>query len=113
MIRKMKLGRPAVAILALSLHAEASAAQNPNISYGDGRRLAVLASKAIVESSGIACGRANPTTSWTHNDSGGQPQIFAFGRKGEELATVTVSGATARDWEDMASFSHGGRDYLR
>lgn len=107
-----KLLCPAVALIVLSLRVPAAFAQDHEIVYGHGRRIAYLASKKIVESSGLACGRANKDTFWTHNDSGDKPQIYAFGIKGEELATISLSGAEARDWEDMASFSHGGRHYL-
>jgi hypothetical protein len=107
-----KLLCPAVAFIVLSLRVPVSFAQDHEIVYGQGRKIADLASKVINESSGLACGRANKDTFWTHNDSGGKPQIYAFGLKGEELATVSLSGAQVQDWEDMASFSHSGRHYL-
>jgi hypothetical protein len=49
---------------------------------------------------------------WTHNDSGGEPQIFAFDKKGQLLTSCSVTGAVAVDWEDMASFKLGGTPYL-
>ncbi len=39
---------------------------------------------------------------WTHNDSGDSPRIFGLGKTGELKRTVTVNGATAVDWEDIA-----------
>jgi len=84
----------------------------PRLEYGKGRELAKLADPAINESSGLAAGRTNPGVFWTHNDSGSRPQVFAFTMQGKALATVTVTGARARDWEDMASFTHNGRGVL-
>jgi hypothetical protein len=84
----------------------------PRITYGPGRELAKLACREINESSGLAAGRANRGVFWTHNDSGSAPKLFAFGAKGEHVATLKVTGARARDWEDMASFSLGRRHFL-
>jgi hypothetical protein len=39
---------------------------------------------------------------WTHNDSGGAPQVFGLSRTGQLRATVTLAGATNVDWEDIA-----------
>jgi len=82
------------------------------INYGPGRELAKLACREINESSGLAAGRANKGVFWTHNDSGSAPKLYAFGAKGEHLAALKVTGARARDWEDMASFSLGRRHFL-
>jgi hypothetical protein len=40
---------------------------------------------------------------WTHNDSGGAPQLFAISRDGTLDQTVTLTGATNVDWEDIAA----------
>ena len=82
------------------------------IIYGRGRELARLANREIDESSGLACGRRNRGVFWTHNDSGGRARIFAVNHKGEDLATVEIAGAWARDWEDMASFTVGKKHWL-
>lgn len=87
--------------------AEAPAAR---IIYGRGRELVRLANKKINESSGLACGRKNKGVFWTHNDSGGRARIFAFDARGRDLAAITLTGARAIDWEDMASFEAGRGD---
>ncbi|MFA5353392.1 MAG: hypothetical protein WC291_04120 [Thermodesulfovibrionales bacterium] len=101
-----------IAVIVLLLHLPLSFAEVHGIVYGEGRKIAELANKAINESSGLACGRANKDVFWTHNDSGGKPQLFAFGLNGEDLAVVTLTQARNRDWEDMASFSYEGRHFL-
>ncbi len=52
------------------------------------------------ESSGIE--KTGPNTFWSHNDSGGQPAIYKFDSSGTLLKTLTITGATNFDWEDIA-----------
>ena len=73
------------------------------IQYGPAKQLASLDSRQIRESSGLACSRRVENLFWTHNDSGDSARIFAFGASGEDLGSLAVVGAKARDWEDMAS----------
>jgi len=80
--------------------------------YAPGRAIATLEHPGICESSGLAPGRINPRTFWTHNDSGDGPRLFAFDMAGRSRGVITVAGAKARDWEDMASFTHDGRGVL-
>ena len=84
----------------------------PFITYGDPRQVATLANPQISESSGLACGRRNRGVFWTHNDSGDSARVFAFTLRGEHVATYTILGAHAGDWEDMASFEAQGNGYL-
>jgi len=74
--------------------------------------IAMLANPAIKESSGVAVSRAHPGVLWTHNDSGDSPRFFATNEKGEDLGTFNVQGARALDWEDMASYSLDGKNFL-
>ena len=102
----------AIAVMVLLLQAFPSFAEEHAIVYGEGRKIAELANRAIDESSGLACGRANKDVLWTHNDSGGLPQLFAFALNGKDRAVVTLLKAQNIDWEDMASFSLEGRHFL-
>lgn len=62
----------------------------------------------IVEASGLVCSKKNSTSSakvfWTHNDSGGTPEIFAIDNSSPYtvLGRWTIGGATNQDWEDIA-----------
>ncbi|HEX2202084.1 MAG TPA: hypothetical protein VHG91_02245 [Longimicrobium sp.] len=58
--------------------------------------------EGLGESSGLAPSHRTPGVFWTHNDSGGDPAVYAFGLDGRIMGTVTVTGARNRDWEDMA-----------
>jgi hypothetical protein len=63
---------------------------------------AVLASRRITESSGVAVSAERSGVYWTHNDSGDGPYLYATDSLGHDLGAVRVLGAGARDWEDLA-----------
>ena len=65
-----------------------------------------MAQPALVETSGIAESRENDGLIWAHNDSGGNPELFAVGMDGSDHGRWAVPGAQAVDWEDMAR-GHG------
>ncbi|HEY0098309.1 MAG TPA: hypothetical protein VGB76_05080, partial [Pyrinomonadaceae bacterium] len=83
-----------------------STAQTPAADSGDYEppvHLANLEDRKIEESSGIVASRLNPGIYWTHNDSGDAPFIYAFDRSGRSKGVWRVTGAEARDWEDIAA----------
>lgn len=92
---------------------KAELSQEPGVvQYGPPRKLANLANKAITESSGIACSRNQPGVFWTHNDSGNDARLYAFDRKGRDLGSCLLDGVEAFDWEDIASYTLDGKNYL-
>lgn len=56
----------------------------------------------LTEMSGFGISLKNPGVIWTHNDSGSPAEIFAIDKQGQLLGKVTLSGADANDWEDIA-----------
>ncbi len=80
--------------------------------YGRGRELCKLANQKIDESSGLACSRNTPGVFWTHNDSGGHARLYAFDAKGKDLGWCVLVGTLAFDFEDVASFTLEGKNYL-
>lgn len=58
----------------------------------------------IDESSGLAASRkySEHDLLWTHNDSGGNPELFLVNLQGETVATVLLQDAKNLDWEDIA-----------
>jgi hypothetical protein len=67
----------------------------------------------IEESSGLALSRRHPAVLWTHNDSGGEAELYAVGSDGRVRATLRLAGVQARDWEGMAAGrDDGGRPAL-
>lgn len=71
--------------------------------YGPPTKLADLEDPTIDESSGLVASRTSPGCYWTHNDSGNAPLIYAFDSNGRRRGVWRVTGATARDWEDIAA----------
>jgi hypothetical protein len=55
------------------------------------------------ESSGVAVSRTQPGVLWSHNDSSDGPNLYAIDISGNLLATIKVTNAQARDWEDISS----------
>jgi hypothetical protein len=74
-----------------------------SVSYGQPVTLATIKDKSISESSGLVASRTTPGAYWTHNDSGDGPFIYAIDTRGDSFGTFRVSGAQARDWEDIAA----------
>jgi hypothetical protein len=71
--------------------------------YGPPTTITTIKEKSINESSGLVASRTSPGAYWTHNDSGDGPFIYAFDTRGDSLGIFRVTGAQARDWEDMAA----------
>jgi hypothetical protein len=70
--------------------------------YGAATTVTRIKNQSITESSGLIASRAAPGAYWTHNDSGDGPFIYAFDTQGESLGVFRVTGAEARDWEDIS-----------
>lgn len=71
--------------------------------FGPPTRITTIKNQSINESSGLVASRTTPGAYWTHNDSGDGPFIYAFDSTGETLGVFKVTGAQARDWEDMSA----------
>lgn len=61
-----------------------------------------VASAELIEISGLAASRTYEGVLWAHNDSGDTARIFAIAADGAHLASFTLAGVEAIDWEDMA-----------
>lgn len=95
----------AIILTAVSANASFPRGSDPRIqgAYSAPTVLGTLQNPAINESSGLVASRTNPGFYWTHNDSGDGSFIYAFDAKGGTRGTWRVSGARARDWEDIAA----------
>jgi hypothetical protein len=84
------------------------------MTYGPAAELCRFADPAIRESSGLVASRRQAGVLWTHNDSGDSARVFAVDRRGRTLATHTLAGVFALDWEDVAigPGPAAARDYL-
>ena len=61
-----------------------------------------VASAELIEISGLAASRTHEGVLWAHNDSGDTARVFAMAADGAHLASITLAGVEAIDWEDMA-----------
>ncbi len=76
-------------------------------------RAFVIKDPRIVESSGLASSATLPGVTWTVNDSDGLAQVYGLDRQGRTVATLSLSGATARDWEAVSVGPRsGGRHWI-
>ena len=80
-------------------------------SYGPPERTGAMPAN-ITESSGLAISRRDPRILWTHNDSGGEPVVYALSPDGTHRGDLRINGIKNRDWEDIASFELDGRAWL-
>lgn len=78
-----------------------TAPSGPCPSYGPPQAVGTVP-PSITEASGLVVSQAHPGVLWVHNDSGDKANIYALEAGGERLATVTLEGTYAYDWEDMA-----------
>lgn len=66
-----------------------------------------LVAGPLREVSGCAFSMRSADLVWLHNDSGDSPRVFALDLVKRTVRPVTVTGAEAVDWEDMASAPDG------
>lgn len=90
----------------------AKSAPEQQIQYGDARQAGTLTEATITESSGIAASWVNAGMFWTHNDSGAGAILYLIDGQGKTVISLPVKGASAGDWEDIASFRQGNKAYL-
>lgn len=94
---------PVAASAEAALSPTRSTVADDGASGGKERLLFRFKDRRIGESSGLAVSPTHKNVIYTHNDSGAGPQFFAVAPDGHTLATFTLAGAAARDWEAMAA----------
>jgi hypothetical protein len=74
----------------------------------------VLSDGALDEVSDLVASRENPGVLWAHEDSGGDPALYALDKSGHTIGTLTLTGVSNHDWEDLAvaPCPEGGGDCL-
>lgn len=100
----------AALFIAATGHAEKSA---PPATFRGPFDAGLMADPRNREASGLAGSRRDDTLVWTHNDSGGEPVLYALdARDGSRRGRVRLTGVTNRDWEDLAAFTLDGQSWL-
>lgn len=80
----------------------ASLVTGPCARYASAVSMGTVDDSALNELSGLAVSRQNPGILWTHEDSGGAPELYALDATGATIATLHVDGVENHDWEDIA-----------
>ena len=62
----------------------------------------VRINNTLTEASGIAGSRTNPGHLWVQEDGGHPAQLLLLKTDGSLVKSITVTGATNNDWEDLA-----------
>ena len=73
---------------------------------------AALAAPPNDEASGLAASRRTPGLIWTHDDSGGAPELYAVDARGQLRGSLRLDGVKAEDWEDVAAAELDGQPWL-
>lgn len=102
--------RPSV--LSLTLIALAIPSVTFSKSVIDERIVGHIEDKKINEVSGMVSSRMNQGVLWALNDSGNNSHLYALQTNGQLITTLKIEGVENRDWEDLARFTHQGKDYL-
>lgn len=71
-----------------------------------------MASPPRHETSGIAFSRRSPDILWVHDDSGGQPILYAMTPDGKDAGAIRLRGVKNDDWEDVTAFEQDGKAWL-
>jgi hypothetical protein len=82
--------------------APACLAQASKLAPPEPAALAELTDPRIREASGLVPSFRNPGCYYLHNDSSDAGRVFLIDRQGRTRLTITVAGAAAVDWEDIA-----------
>ncbi|MGH8445679.1 MAG: hypothetical protein ACREVL_10455 [Solimonas sp.] len=77
---------------------------NDNGSGGTPREFTIQ-QEALTESSGLGTSGRSADLYWSHNDSGGPTDLYAFDGKGAPRGALHLQPAVNLDWEDMAAFT--------
>src|SRR5687767_2845206 len=80
--------------------------------YGPRQTIGNLPTSSIPEASGMAISYKHSNSIWLHND-GGAGNIYLYNYSSNSVTkTVSITGESNYDWEDMATFEYGGTSYL-
>lgn len=71
--------------------------------YSAPHALGKLDNSEINEASGIVSSRIHPSLLYTHNDSGGDPDVYMIDTLGRYQCTIHLEGVKNYDWEDIAA----------
>ncbi len=90
-----------IIMLAAASSSCASLADSPR--FAAARKMGTVETPLISGASGIVASRESVGVLWIHNDFANETRLYALNSAGKLLGICDVSGAKARNWEDIAS----------
>lgn len=70
--------------------------------YSAPMALGTLDEATVDEASGLVASRLHPSLLYTHNDSGGEPEVYMIDTLGKYQGKIKLDGVRNQDWEDIA-----------
>ena len=70
--------------------------------FGERQVLGIIELDSLNEISGLSASQRQQDILWVHNDSGDGSNIYAITITGKHVATFSIKGCWAFDWEDIA-----------
>lgn len=70
--------------------------------YTAPQALGTLDNGDIDEASGLVASQVHPFLLYTHNDSGGEPEVYMIDTLGKYQGKIKLDGVRNQDWEDIA-----------
>lgn len=104
--------RVLINIIGLSFLLTVFSVRLPDRVFGSRQSIGEITAGEIDEASGLVCGINNKGYFWTHNDSGDKARVFLLDSVAKLRATYYLEGIQSRDWEDIATMTVGGKNYL-
>ncbi len=92
---------PIFAMCKLCSDSAAKREEAQQLPYSYGKAIATVESERLDEISGMATSSRYRDCFWVNNDSGDEPNIYLINLSGELLATLSIEGASNRDWEGI------------
>lgn len=87
-------------------------APDPNNPFKNQKVVTRLNHNILDEASGLESSLTNPGYFWSHNDSGGEPEIYLMDKKGEIAFTVELKGVRNLDWEEIVTATVDSVNYI-
>ncbi len=84
----------------------------PGARWSEPQVAGLVTDAAMDEISGLAASREHPGQYWAINDGGNSAQLHLMDGQGQHQGSVDVTEVANVDWEDLASFTLDGRNYL-
>jgi len=106
------MGRSAAALILAAFLLGGCGSGSDENNGADAPREFTINQEALTESSGLGTSGRAADLYWSHNDSGGPTDLYAFDGQGAARGVLHLQPALNLDWEDMAAYTENGAPRL-